>query len=157
MPLVSSGVVEPQLRLAWSVEASLATVWEHLTTPSNLGRWLGEVVTGEVSPGGSFTIDHGEGYRCESTVLEYAPRRRLRYSWKFSDEPRTEVRWALSHEDGTTFIHLTHIGLGDMVTSYRDGWTTHVMFLEAAVLGTPLPATFFWQIHATIERLNDTR
>jgi hypothetical protein len=44
--------------------------------------------------------------------------------------------------------------LADLTPSYRDGWCAHLSYLEAAALGTPLPASMFWQLHGTIAQLN---
>ncbi|BCL12381.1 SRPBCC family protein [Micromonospora sagamiensis] len=154
MPLLSSEMSESVLTLTWAVEAPAEAVWERLTTPSLLPQWLGELVEGEVTGGSPFVVDHGGGYRCASTVTAYDPGRLLAYTWEFPDEPRTEVSWTLSHDESVTTVRLAHDGLGDLAASYRDGWTTHLMFLEASALGDSLPTAMFWQIHATIARLN---
>lgn len=122
--------------------------------PLPLSQWLGKIAAGAISPGQSFTVDHGGGYLCESRVLEHVPRRTLVYTWKFPDEPRSKVSWVLSHTDDVTSVQLTHTDLGHLVGAYRDGWITHLTFLEAAALEAPLPLTMFWHLHDTIALLN---
>ena len=140
--------------MTWSIDPSAEALWACLTAPSHLSLWLGELVAGSVSAGQSFTIDHGEGYRCTSRVIAFEPTRLLKYSWSFPDEPVSEVSWSLSPEEDSTRLLLTHTGLENLVTSYLSGWMTHLTFLEAATLGSPLPISLFWRIHGTITHLN---
>lgn len=155
MPLLSSEASESQLRVIWVVDAPPADVWACLTSPPLLAQWLGNATAGEIAPGKSVTVDHGDGYLCESTVLEHVPRRALTYTWSFPDEPGSVVSWDLSCDDRVTSVRLAHTDIANMVASYRDGWITHLTFLEAAALGTPMPKAMFWQVHATIALLND--
>lgn len=78
----------------------------------------------------------------------------LEITWEFPDEPPSAVAVALDEAaDGGTGLRLVHRGLGDLAASYRDGWCVHLSYLEAAALGTPLPASMFWRLHATIAQL----
>lgn len=154
MPLSSFETTASQLCMSWSIDTSVEHLWECLTEPSSLGLWLGDLVAGSVSSGSSFTIDHGDGYRCDSTLVAREVGRVLAYSWRFPDEPVTEVSWTLSPGVSGTTLSLTHAGLKGLVSSYRDGWMTHLILLEAPALGTPLPPTMFWKIHATIAYLS---
>lgn len=154
MPLVSTETDESKLHVDWVIDAPVIRAWETLTAPSHIREWLGMVVSGSISSGSSFAIDHGDGYLCESTVVKCDVLSSLTYSWKFPDEPRTDVAWSMTpHVDGTR-LTLTHSGLTDLVSSYRDGWLAHLTFLEGSALGTPLPWSMFWPIHATIVRLD---
>ncbi|WP_454857138.1 SRPBCC domain-containing protein [Promicromonospora soli] len=151
MPLVDF-VISPDVRVAWRVGADKDTVWRHLTDAALLPLWLGRLVGGSVT-GNEFTIDHGEGHLCRSTVTTLDPPRALAFTWDFPHEPTSNVTLALNPDDDATLLHLTHRGLGPLTTEYADGWCTHLTYLEAAVLGTPLPMTRFWQLHATVSRL----
>jgi len=154
MPLLTLDVAESRLEATWQIDAPASVVSECLTSSSRLPHWLGQIVECEVRPRSSFVVDHGEGYLCRSTVRECEPPHRLCYSWEFPDEHATEVAWRLtaSAEDRTT-VSLAHSGLAELVESYRDGWLTHLTFLEAAAIGTPLPPEMFWHLHATVARL----
>lgn len=157
MPLVSTQITDARLCLSWAIDAPVATAWEGLTAPSALERWLGRLVAGELAAGRSFVIDHGEGYRCESTVTSRVPERELAYSWRFPDEPLTEVSWTLRGDGEATALLLTHRDLGDLADSYRAGWMVHLTFLEAWCLGSPLPERIFWPLHSTFVRLASPR
>lgn len=154
MPLTSIETDESELQIEWVIYAPVVRVWETLTTPSYIGEWLGTVVSGSISSGSSFAIDHGDGYLCESTVVKSQALHALTYSWKFPDEPRTDVTWSLTHHGNSTSLTLTHSGLTDLVSSYRHGWPVHLTFFEGSALGTPLPWSVFWQIHSTIVYLD---
>lgn len=154
MPLTSFQMSHSQLRLEWSTDASAAQIWALLTEPGCLSQWLGELVSGTVSSGSSFVVDHGDGYRCESTVVEYVAERRLRHTWEFPGEHLSEVCWELRPDVRGTRLTLTHAGLEELLASYRDGWLVHLTYLEAAALGTPLATTMFWNLHSTFARLN---
>ena len=154
MPLTLLQTDESLLRLEWSVAASTARVWGQLTESFYLEQWLGELVDGAVSPGASFIVDHGDGYQCSSSVVDCEVERTLSYTWKFPDEPATEVSWSLSSFDDGTKLTLTHSGLSTLLASYRDGWAVHLTFLEASALGTPLPSKMFWNLHSTFAQIN---
>lgn len=154
MPLVSVETDESELHVEWVINAPVVRAWEALTAPSHIGEWLGTVVSGSISSGSSFAIDHGDGYLCESTVEKFEVLSSLTYSWKFPDETGTDVAWSLTPHGDSTSLTLTHSGLTDLVSSYRDGWPVHLTFLEDSALGTPLPWSMFWQIHSTIVCLN---
>lgn len=154
MPLTLLQTDESFLRLEWSVYASTSRAWGQLTESSYLKQWLGELVHGAVASGASFIVDHGDGYHCTSSVVDYEVERTLSYTWKFPDEPATKVSWSLSSFDGQTKLTLTHSGLSKLLASYRDGWLVHLTFLEASALGTPLPAKMFWNLHSTFAHIN---
>src|SRR5699024_7870144 len=116
MPLTSIETDESELRLVWVIDAPVVRVWEALTTPSHISEWLGTIVSGSISSGSSFAIDHGDGYQCESTVVKSEVFRALTYSWKFPDEPRTDLTWSLSPCGDGTSLTLTHSGLAGLVT-----------------------------------------
>lgn len=154
MPLNSLQATNSLLRLEWTVAVPPTRTWGLLTEETYLKQWLGKLEQGTVSPEGSFDVDHGDGYKCSSSVLGFATGRTLRYTWKFPDEPTTEVSWELSPVSEGTKLKLDHSGLSDLIDSYRDGWPVHLTYLEAAALGTPLPSTMFWNLHSTFARLS---
>jgi uncharacterized protein YndB with AHSA1/START domain len=90
-------------------EAEIDDVWDAITSPERLRRWL-QPVTGDLEVGGKFELDggeHGEILRCE-------PPRLLKVSWLFGPEadawPGTsevEVRLAAG-PDGDTEFELVH-------------------------------------------------
>jgi uncharacterized protein YndB with AHSA1/START domain len=142
------------LSLNWRIEAPKTRVWECITDADLLSQWLGELVSGAVGVESSFVVNHGGGYCCRSTVLAWVEPCRLDFTWQFPDEPPSKVALELKEQGGITDLRLSHTALGDLAESYRDGWCVHLSYLEAAALGTPLPASMFWRLHSTVAQLN---
>lgn len=86
-------------------------------------------------------------------MIDWVEGSRLEFGWEFPDEPPSRVAMGLDESDGVSTLRLRHSNLGDLADSYRVGWCVHVTYLEAAALGTPLPPSMFWPIHATMEKL----
>jgi uncharacterized protein YndB with AHSA1/START domain len=139
--------------LVWHIHAASDRVWQCLTGAPGLEQWLGRLVSGEVRTGAELTVDHGDGYLCSSTVMGCVDGARLDLTWEFPDEAPSRVVVDLDETDGVTVLRLRHSELGDLAESYRLGWCVHLAYLEAASLGTPLPASMFWPIHGTLASL----
>ena len=117
--------------------APLDDVWDAITSPERLSRWM-RPITGDLRLGGTFEIDgaeHGEILRCD-------PPRLLRVSWMFgpgADEwPGTsEVEVRLSPgPSGDTELELVHAAaVGEpMFATYGPGaggvgWDLHLLTL----------------------------
>lgn len=118
-------------------DAPVDDVWNAITDPERLGRWL-KPVTGDLRLGGSFELDggeHGEILRCD-------PPRLLRVSWLFGPEadewPGTsevEVRLSPDPAGGTEFelVHAAAVG-EPMFPIYGPGaggvgWDLHLLTL----------------------------
>jgi len=142
------------LSLNWRIEAPRARVWECITDADLLSQWLGELVSGAVGVESNFVVNHGDDYCCRSTVVAWVEPCRLDFTWHFPDEPPSKVALELEESGGITDLRLSHSALGDLAESYRDGWCVHLSYLEAAALGTPLPASMFWRLHGTVAQLN---
>lgn len=144
-----------ELILRWRMDVAPDRLWEFLTEPGLLAQWLGRLVAGGVTADSDFVVDHGDGYCCRSRVLVHEEPHRLAFTWHFPDEPPSEIaRDLVGAGEAATDLRLTHRGLGDLTASYRDGWCVHLTYLEAAAPGTPLPASMFWQLHATVAALH---
>ncbi|SDL40471.1 SRPBCC family protein [Tessaracoccus oleiagri] len=153
MPLIS--IHEGEIKLDWRIDAPRARVWQCITDPDLLSQWLGVLVEGIIAPGSTFVVDHGDEYCCRSVVESYAEPNKLGFTWHFADEPPSRVGLGLEEAEGATELRLSHRALGDLAESYVDGWCTHLSYLEAAALGTPLPASMFWRLHGTIAQLRN--
>ena len=118
-------------------DAHVDDVWDAITSPERLSRWL-KPVTGDLRLGGMFELDggeHGEILRCE-------PPRLLRVSWLFGPDadawPGTsevEVRLAPDPTGGTAFelVHAAAVG-EPMFPIYGPGaggvgWDLHLLAL----------------------------
>ncbi|WP_242578914.1 SRPBCC domain-containing protein [Amycolatopsis sp. 195334CR] len=124
-------------------DAQVEDVWDALTNPERLRRWL-KPVTGDLRPGGQFALDggeHGEILRCE-------PPRLLKVSWLFGPEaddwPGTsevEVRLAAAPAGDTEFelIHAAVVG-EPLFPTYGPGaggvgWDLHLLALAQLLAG----------------------
>jgi len=152
MPLVAVSPHPESAWIAWSFAHPVAAVWAALTEPEAIARWLGDVVEYDVRPGGTLVVDHGEGVRSRSAVIEAAPPNRLTMTWDFPDEPGSHVAITLRASEDRTVLELVHSELAELAESYRIGWITHLTYLEAVADGVPLPASQFWSLHATLQR-----
>ena len=97
-------------------DAEIADVWDAITSPERLRRWL-RPVTGDLRPGGTFELEsgeHGEILRCE-------PPRLLKVSWLFGPEADA---WPGTSE---VEVRLAPAPTGD----------TELELIHAAVLGEP--------------------
>lgn len=149
MSLSELAIKNGALVVSWSFQSPIETVWLGLTDPVLQSRWLGAAVESDMRPGGRLVIDHGEGYLCQSDVTEVEAPHRLAMTWEFPDEPRSRVAVSLDESDDGTVAVLTHTELEGLAHSYGPGWTTHLTYLEAAVQGDTIPASQFWNLHAT--------
>ena len=118
-------------------DAHLDDVWDAITSPERLSRWM-KPITGNLRLGGKFELDggeHGEILRCEPPHL-------LRVSWMFgpgADEwPGTsevEVRLSAGSHGDTEFelVHAAAVG-EPMFPTYGPGaggvgWDLHLLTL----------------------------
>jgi len=127
-------------------------IWWGLTDPEALPLWLGKLISGEFSAGNAVTIQHAENYFCTSRIHECDPGRLLSMTWKLPDEPPSHVRIVLTPAGESTCLALQHDGLGNEAANYLLGWHTHLLYLEALLLGRPRSMAEFW---STFEGLAD--
>ncbi len=123
-----------------------ASVWRALTDAGLMARWL-MPNTFEARVGHRFTFhtQPREGFdgivNCE--VLELAPERRMRWSWRGGDLDST-VTWTLAAEGKGTRLFLLHDGFDPEDPFQRralkimgGGWRSHVMrAIEAEIEAT---------------------
>jgi len=116
-----------------------AELWAALTDPAQLGGWLAAVPTFEAEIGGSVVIDFGEGGEVRGEVLALEPGRLLEYSWTFTGEGESVVRFELQPQERGTLLVLDHRGLGRQFgVGYAAGWHAHLDRLDAALAGGSL-------------------
>src|SRR5947208_14444485 len=82
MAIASSELVEREIR----IEAPPATVFEFLTDPAKMVRWMGtEAVLGP-RPGGDYGVNISGHERVSGEVIEIVPHRKLVFTWGWEDE-----------------------------------------------------------------------
>jgi len=133
--------MEKLIQLSWFFDHPVEKVWEYLTKPELIARWLME---NDFRPerGCQFTFKtrasmemmfDGNVY-CE--VLEIIPFKKLVYSWKFGPgggriDVDSVVTWTLFPKDGGTELRLLHSGIDGERNSLayqimNTGWDNHV-------------------------------
>ncbi len=129
-------------RRAAVFERSYATprddLWQACTDPERLARWFAPV-TGDLRPGGLFTIhfDDDDTPRCRVVRCE-APRLVV-WEWPVGEVSSLVTVEVSPDGDGSRLV-LRHERLtGAQVVGYAAGWDTYLRALEAHVEGTPAP------------------
>ena len=125
MAIASSELVEREI----SIEAPPSVVFEFLTDPAKMVRWMGtEAVLGP-RPGGDYGVNISGHERVSGEVIEIVPNRRLVFSWGWEDEAlpvapgESTVEISLEPDGEGTLLRLTHRDLPpDMHTFHRLGW-----------------------------------
>ncbi len=125
------------LRFERLLHSSPADVWSALTEPERLGDWLAAAEV-EPGPGGTITLDFGDGgiERCRITVWD--PPHALAYDWNFVGERPTHVSWELELVDdgAATRVTLEHTLLdAGIAPGYGAGWHAHLDQLEGHLAG----------------------
>jgi uncharacterized protein YndB with AHSA1/START domain len=119
-------------------------IWQMLTDPVRLARWLGQVEA-DLRVGGAFVIrfrDLPVVMTGEITALE--PPRLLEYSWLENlDRPRSLIRWEIIPEASGCRLKLTHrfppgCAFGDM-TAFLGGWHAFLDAIPRAAAGDFVP------------------
>jgi uncharacterized protein len=116
-----------------------AELWAALTDPVQLSGWLAEVPTFDGQVGGAVAIDFGEGGEVRGEVLALEPQRLLEYTWTFTGESESVVRFELHPREHGTLLVLDHRGLGRQFgVGYAAGWHAYLDMLGASLAGDSL-------------------
>jgi uncharacterized protein YndB with AHSA1/START domain len=125
------------LRFERTLDAPADDVWEALTVPDALARWLDRTEF-EARAGGAVTIHFDDG-PVHGRVLVYDPPSVLEYTWRIQGEPETVLRFALEPLGDRTRLVLLHRGLpASQETGYAAGWHAHLDRLAALWTGEPV-------------------
>src|SRR2546423_8607137 len=81
MAIASSELVEREIR----IEAPPSVVFEFLTDPAKMVRWMGTEAVLEPWPGGRYYVNPSGHEPASGKVLEIIPDRRLVFSWGWED------------------------------------------------------------------------
>jgi uncharacterized protein YndB with AHSA1/START domain len=123
------------VRFVRDLDAPVDDVWDALTDPARLGRWLAPT-TIDPRAGGEVHHDFGEGETCHGRILTWDPPRVLEYGWAFTGEPDSVVRFELTPTGTGTRLTLVHRQLGaPHATGYGAGWHAHLDRLAAELAG----------------------
>jgi uncharacterized protein YndB with AHSA1/START domain len=115
-----------------------AELWEALTEPGRLRRWLGDAVRFDRAVGGRIELRLGddESQRVEGAILAFDPPRLLEYEWRWPGEGDSVVRFELAAAGDGTLLVLDHRRLPpSAATGYGAGWHAHLDGLELSFRG----------------------
>jgi uncharacterized protein YndB with AHSA1/START domain len=136
-----------------TISAPIALVYELLTEPALLVRWLADEADIEPRPGGLVRWRHANGDVCTGQVVEAVPPRRLvfTYGWERPEVQvppgSTTVEIDLALTAAGTRLRLVHHGLaGPTADAHSGGWTHYLSRLAiTATGGDPGPDPFIDQ------------
>lgn len=137
------GVLRPDdgraaVRFERTYDTTCEDLWSALTEPDRLARWFAPV-TGDLAPGGSYTIDFGNDVT-SGTVLACEPPRRLKLTWELPGEPPSRLLATLDDRDGQAHLVLDHALLPlNQVGGYAAGWHAYLVRLVAALRRETVP------------------
>jgi uncharacterized protein YndB with AHSA1/START domain len=136
------------IRLGRAFDHAPEVVWDMLTNPVQLAKWLAPGVF-EAKAGGRIQLDFGSsGTPIDGYVQACEPNELLVYSWSAGEAPERPLRWELSGDNGTTQLTLTILLPGDdLIAIACAGWDAHLEMLTAALEGISIsfPAARFRQ------------
>ena len=105
-------------------------LWDALTSPERLARWLAPGTIGG-GPDGTVRLDFGEGGIVTGHVLRWEPPSLLEFEWRFARETESVVRFELSSSDEGTHLVLDHRALAvEHAAGYSAGWDAYLASLS---------------------------
>ena len=118
-------VVEREIR----IDAAPSTVFEFLTDPAKMVRWMGTEAVLDPRPGGDYSVNINRHERVSGVVIEIVPNRKLVFTWGWEDGAlpvapgQSTVEITLEPDGEGTLLRLTHRDLPPgMHTFHRLGW-----------------------------------
>jgi uncharacterized protein YndB with AHSA1/START domain len=118
-------LVEREIR----IDAPPSAVFEFLTDPAKMVRWMGTDATLDPRPGGRYWVNVNGHERVSGKVVELVPDRLLVFTWGWEDGTlpvppgASTVEIALQPDGNGTLLRLTHRDLPqDMRAFHRLGW-----------------------------------
>ncbi|GAB3814392.1 SRPBCC domain-containing protein [Kribbella italica] len=125
--------------------ADVQDVWSAWTTPSRLGRWLGQV-TGDRQVGGTvrLTMSPPDQDVAELHITTCTAPTTLQADWTWPGEPDSTVDLHLEPADDTTILTLTHSQVTEKTAvEYGYGWEDFLNRLTS-LLADQDPAEVSW-------------
>src|SRR5438067_1352737 len=118
-------VVQREIR----IDAAPSTVFEFLTDPAKMVRWMGTEAVLDPRPGGDYGVDINGHERVSGEVIEIIPDRRLVFTWGWEDKAlpvapgESTVEISLEPDGAGTLLRLTHRDLPPAMHKFhRLGW-----------------------------------
>lgn len=120
-------------------DATPDELWAALTDPEELGDWLADASRFELRVGGDVHLRFGDGDEVHGAIRELDPKRLLEYTWAYSGERKSVVRFEIVAREGGSLLVLEHRQLTrDVGAEYGAGWHAHLDRLDAHLAGASL-------------------
>jgi uncharacterized protein YndB with AHSA1/START domain len=123
------------VRFERELAAPPAEVWDALTDPERLARWL---APGSIDShtAGAVRLDFGEGGLVTGRVLRSEPPSLLEFEWRFAGETESVVRFELAPAGEGTRLVLDHRALAqEHAAGYSAGWDAYLASLADQLEG----------------------
>ena len=132
------------------IEAPPAVVFEHLSDPAKMIRWMGIRAEIDPRPGGAFRLDPNGRDVIDGEYIEVVPNSRVVFTWGWKGEGRvvpagsTRVEIDLKPEGKGTRVRLVHRELPpESREKHSYGWTHYLSRLRTVSEGAePGPDPF---------------
>jgi uncharacterized protein YndB with AHSA1/START domain len=127
-----------------AIAASPETVWELLVDEREATRWMGQVASFDLRPGGSYRVEVIPGNTASGEFVEIDPPRKLVYTWGWESgvggavpPGSSTVEFELEASDTGTLLHFRHTGLpsSDAAASHGHGWDHYLERLATLAAG----------------------
>jgi uncharacterized protein YndB with AHSA1/START domain len=125
-----------------AIAASPETVWELLVDPDQAIRWMGQVATLDVRPGGGYRVEVIPGHTASGEFVEVDPPRRLVHTWGWEGESgvppgSSTIEYELVPDGDGTLLRFTHRDLpsSEAAESHAHGWDHYLGRLETVASG----------------------
>ena len=118
-------------------------LWDSVTRPERLARWLGPVY-GDLRVGGRYELRMGDDLpgapqNAVGDVLECDPPHRLLVGWLFPGEDDSRVMLTVGPADGGATLVLEHLDLAESAArGYGGGWHASLDQLDDHVADRPV-------------------
>ncbi|MDF8266142.1 SRPBCC family protein [Luteipulveratus flavus] len=127
----------PGVRLEDTYATDIDDLWEAVTDPERLARWVAHV-TGDLRPGGRFEIRFTSGAEGPGRIEACEPPHRLFVTMMPGEDDATTLEATLAEVDGGTRLVVEERGLPrEMLPAYGGGWQVHLEDLHAYLEGRP--------------------
>ena len=124
------------------IDAAPSTVFEFLTDPAKMVRWMGTQAVLVPRPGGDYGVNINGQERVSGEVIEIVPDRRLVFTWGWEGGAlpvapgESTVEISLEPDGEGTLLRLTHRDLPqDMHKFHQLGWDYALPRLAAVAAG----------------------
>ena len=125
------------------IEAAPAVVFEHLTDPAKINRWMGIGAYTDPRPGGIYSVNVNGLDVARGEFVELVPESKVVFTWGWWQKMlafpagSTRVEFDLLPENKGTRTKMTHSDLPAEARDKQDPWWTHYLSrLKTACEGT---------------------